>query len=153
MLSDEKEIIIDVPFILLLDLNMDEEKSEFVTINNSQKGVPKPLTSYLLNSIEARISWELNTDQQSPFYTRITRTKLEKRHLYRLNSFEKQMKALFRFGILNELEIDVKIDIAINYFRLIATFYHMNGLILRSLMIQNRPVENLLNLSYWNLQA
>jgi DGQHR domain-containing protein len=120
LLSDEKEIIIDVPFILLMDLNKENEKNEFVTINNSQKGVPKPLTAYLLNSVEARISWELNTDQQSPFYNRITRTKLEKRHLFRLNSFEKQVKSLFRFGILNELEIDSKTDIAINYFRIIS---------------------------------
>ena len=44
LLSDEKEIIVDVPFILLLDLTKEDEKNEFVTINNSQKGVPKPLT-------------------------------------------------------------------------------------------------------------
>ena len=54
------------------------------------------LHSYLLNSIEARISWELNTRLNKVLFTtkRLHRTKLEKRHLYRLNSFENKAESL-----------------------------------------------------------
>ncbi|RMD64163.1 DGQHR domain-containing protein, partial [Candidatus Parcubacteria bacterium] len=83
-----------VPFILLIDLSVEEEKQEFVVVNNTQKGVPRALTAYLEGDEWAQIAWQLNEDPDSPFVGRIARTQMARHHLFALHSVAKQMKEL-----------------------------------------------------------
>ena len=119
-LYETEEIVTEVPFILLLGLDIEQEKAEFIVVNNSQKGVPKPLTAFLMNTEEAQIAWELNIDPESPLHNRITRTKMEKHHLFNLHSVQNQIKELFKLGSLNELDVDHKVDFAERYITIIA---------------------------------
>ena len=40
-LYEENEAVREISFILLPDLDVDDEKKEFIVVNNSQKGVPR----------------------------------------------------------------------------------------------------------------
>ena len=122
-LYESKNDIRDIAFILLPDLNYKEEQNEFVIVNNSQKGVPKPLTAYLEDKEEVQIGWGLNTEPNSPFEGRITRTRMERTHLFALHSVAKQVKRLFSldgFDLDPHLDIDEKIEFMSHFWRIIA---------------------------------
>jgi DNA sulfur modification protein DndB len=110
----------DVPFILITGLSVGEEKEEFVIVNNTQKGVPRPLTEFLKGTEEAQIAWELNTDPDSPFHNRISRTGMQKTHLFALHSVAKQMKELFKLGALSDLDPETRVDYAERFFNIIS---------------------------------
>ena len=105
-----------VSFIVTDDLTEEEEKREFIVVNNSQKGVPRALTEFLRDSEEAQIAWHLNEDPDSPFCGRIARTGMKKQHLFALHSVAKQMKELFKMGGLEELDIETKVSFAEQFF-------------------------------------
>ena len=109
-LFEEEEEVRPVSFILLPKLSLDDEIKEFIVVNNSQKGVPRPLTEFLLDTDEAQVAWGLNQDPDSPFYEKITRTSMSKKHLFALHSVAKQVERLFSLGSLQDLDVDAKID-------------------------------------------
>ena len=122
-----QDVLID--FVAIDSLNKGEEEQEFTDINNSQVGVPKGLTTYLAagNSLiksnidkdYINVAWALNVDQSSPFYGRITRTKLGPEHLFALHSVATQIENMFSHGALVDLDIDTKLSIALKYWNII----------------------------------
>jgi DNA sulfur modification protein DndB len=119
-LHEIEEEVREVPFILMLDLSLDQEREEFVVVNTSQKGVPRALSVFLEGSDEAMVAWELNEDPASPFFERITRTTMGKGHLFALQSVAKQIKELFKHGGLADLDNDRKVDFTERYFQIIS---------------------------------
>ncbi len=114
----------DVSFILLPHLCAKAEKEEFVVVNSTQKGVPKALTVHLDDEDEdAKIGWALNQLPDSPFKGRITRTRMQREHLFALNSVAKQIKRMFSLdGIELDpyLQINQKIEIVSQFWEIIA---------------------------------
>ena len=110
----------DISFILLPDLTPDKEKNDFLVVNNSQKGVPKPLTAYLEQSPEAQVAWGLNEDIDSPFKERITKVTMERQHLFTLSSVAKQVDRLFSIGDVQDLDVEQKIDYMSRFWTIIA---------------------------------
>ena len=47
-LYESEDDVREISFILLPDLDPEQEKKEFLVVNNTQKGVPKSLTIYLV---------------------------------------------------------------------------------------------------------
>lgn len=119
-LFDEHEEVRDVPFVVLVGLDLKQETSEFIIVNNSQKGVPKSLTAYLEDSDEAQIAWQLTEDVDSPFAGTITRTSMQKQHLFALHSVARAMKRLFGIGAIQDLDIEKKVEIASKFFTIVA---------------------------------
>ena len=110
----------DISFILLPDLTLEQETQEFVVVNNTQKGVPKPLTAYLEATEEAQIGWELNEQPDSPFKGRITKISMQRIHLFALHSVAKQVKRLFSLGDAQDLDIDQKVEFMSEFWTIIA---------------------------------
>jgi hypothetical protein len=104
----------------MLGLSIKEEMDEFIVVNNSQKGVPRALTTYLEGTEEAAVAWQLNEDPDSPFYGKITRTSIEKQHLFTLSSVARQVKELFKSGKLVDLDSDNKVDYMERFFNIVA---------------------------------
>ncbi len=119
-LFDEHEEIRPVDFIALFGLSVEEEKQEFITVNNTQKGVPRALTAYLEDTEEARLAWALNEEEDSPFYGRIARTGMTRDKLFALHSVAKQIKRTFDHGKLAQLDEDEKFEILTKYWTIIA---------------------------------
>lgn len=119
-LYESKEVVRDVSFILLPDLNLDQETKEFITVNNTQKGVPKPLTAYLGATDEAKIGWALNEQPDSPFKGRITKTSMQRTHLFALHSVAKQVTRLFALGAVQDLDVDQKVEFMSEFWTIIA---------------------------------
>ena len=57
-LYESENDVRDISFILLPDLTEENEKQEFLTVNNSQKGVPRALTEYLGETDESKVCME-----------------------------------------------------------------------------------------------
>lgn len=109
-LYEQEGDIRDVSFILLPNLNHTEEKEEFVVVNNTQQGVPRALTAYLDDDDDdAKIGWSLNLLPDSPFKGRITRTRMQRGHLFALNSVARQVKRMFS---LDGIELDPYLNIS-----------------------------------------
>ena len=119
-LYESDDDVRDISFILLPDLTNDNEKKEFIVINNSQKGVPKPLTAYLEDTDEAQVGWGLNEESDSPFKGRITRTTIQRTQLFALHSVAKQVKRLFSLGAVQDLDLDRKIEFMSRFWTIIA---------------------------------
>jgi DNA sulfur modification protein DndB len=123
--SDDRQ----VDFVLIENLSLDEETQEFSIINNTQVGVPKSLTEFiaadnpLLNSKIGgefiHLAWGLNTDQSSPFFGRITRTKMGPEHLFALHSVATELERMFSHGALVDLSREAKLEIIVKYWLLI----------------------------------
>ena len=119
-LYESKNDVRDVSFILLPDLTLEQEKKGFVVVNNTQKGVPKPLTAYLEGTENAQIAWELNERPDSPFKGRITKTSMQRTHLFALHSAANQVKRLFSLGDVQDLDIDQKVEFMSEFWTIIA---------------------------------
>ena len=120
LLYESEGDVRDISFILLPDLTIEEERDEFVVVNNSQKGVPKPLTAYLEDEDEAQVGWGLNEESDSPFKGRITRTTMQRTKLFALHSVAKQVKRLFALGAVQDLEVGQKIEFMSRFWTIIA---------------------------------
>ena len=128
-LFDSEKIERPIDFVLIADLNLDEEKREFSIINNSQVGVPKSLNEFITadspflksktGSEYVHVAWGLNTDQSSPFFGRITRTKMGPEHLFALHSVSSELERMFSHGALLDLALSEKLEVAIKYWLLI----------------------------------
>ena len=118
--SGTEDNIRDISFILLPQLTIEEEKNEFLVVNNSQKGVPKSLTAYLENTEEAQVAWGLNETADSLFKDRIARTGMKRNHLFTLASTAKQVKNLFSLGDIQDLDVDEKIETTSRFWTIIA---------------------------------
>lgn len=114
------EDVREVPFILLPSLSRDQELDAFLTVNTTQKGVPKALSEFLGDSDEAQVAWCLNIQNDSPFYGRISRTKQAKTQLFMLNSVAKEVKRLFSVGPLSDLNVEEKSEMAARFFTKVA---------------------------------
>ena len=119
-LYEDLEDVRDISFILLPDLTIEKEKQEFVVVNDTQKGVPKPLTAYLDNTEGAQVGWALNEDSDSPFKGRITRTNLQPTQLFALHSVKKQVERLFLSPKFEDLDVDQKIEFMSRFWTIIA---------------------------------
>ena len=119
-LYESEEDVRDIAFILLLDLNPAQETKEFITVNNTQKGVPRSLTAYLEGTEDAQIGWELNERSDSPFKGRITKTTLQRTQLFALHSVARQVMRLFGLGSVQDLDIDQKVEIMSEFWTIIA---------------------------------
>lgn len=119
-LYQSEDDVRDISFILLPDLTVEDEQNEFLVVNNSQKGVPRPLTAYLEDKEEAQVAWGLNEESDSPFKGRITRTTRGRKHLFALHSVAKQVKRLFSTGAVQDLEVDQKIEFMSRFWTIIA---------------------------------
>ena len=119
-LYESEEDVRDISFILLPNLSREQETKEFITVNNTQKGVPKPLTAYLEGTEEAQIGWELNERSDSPFKGKITKTTLQRTHLFALHSVAKQVTRLFALGAVQDLDIDQKVEFMSEFWTIIA---------------------------------
>ena len=119
-LYEDKTEVREVSFILLPDLTLELEKDEFLVVNNTQKGVPKPLTTYLEDDDEAQVAWALNEEADSPFRGRITRTTIQKTQLFALHSVAKQVKRLFALGSLEDLSVEEKTEFASRFWTVIS---------------------------------
>jgi len=127
--NEETSSEVSVDFVAIDNLTLDEEEHEFYIINNSQVGVPKSLGTFLaadnpllkskINADYVVIAWSLNTDQSSPFFGRITRTKLGPEHLFALHSIATQLEKMFSHGVLVDLDRDTKLSIALKYWNII----------------------------------
>lgn len=122
-LFEELGEIRPIDFIFLESLSYDDEVKAFMTVNNTQKGVPKPLTAYLENTEGARIAWALNVEDDSPFKNRITRTTRGRQHLFALHSFAKQVVNTFKHGKLVDLDEEQKIEIMKQYWNIISDVF------------------------------
>jgi len=119
-LYESEDVVRNISFILLPELTISEEKTEFLIVNNSQKGVPRPLTSFLEDKEEAQVGWGLNEEIDSPFHGRITRTTLRSNQLFALHSLAKNVKRLFSLGVLQDLDVESKIEFMSRYWVIIA---------------------------------
>lgn len=119
LLEDEEEVR-PVDFIVLAGLDIESEKQEFLTVNTTQKGVPKSLTSYLEGSPEADLAWMLNIEDDSPFKGRIGRTGMSRDKLFALHSVAKNVQRTFDHGKLVNLDQDSKLEYLVRYWTIIA---------------------------------
>ena len=119
-LYESENDVRDISFILLPNLTNESEKREFIVINNSQKGVPKPLTAYLEDTEEAQVAWGLNEESDSPFKDRITRTTIQRTQLFRLHSVAKQVKRLFSRAAVQDLDVGQKVELMSRFWTIIA---------------------------------
>lgn len=119
-LYESENTVREISFILLPNLSTSKEREEFLVVNNSQKGVPRPLTSYLEDTEEAQVGWGLNEDYNSPFKGRVTRTTMKPTHLFALNSVAKNVKRLFSLGALQDLSVEEKIEYMSRLWNIIA---------------------------------
>jgi DNA sulfur modification protein DndB len=125
----------NVDFLLLENLTLEDEVREFVTVNNTQVGVPKSLNLFLAKDVEglasitgdlgdeARIAWALNTREESALFGRIARTKLGPEHLFQLHSAAKSLSKMFASGAFADVDVDLKMEIALRYWSLVSQVF------------------------------
>jgi DNA sulfur modification protein DndB len=128
-LYESDSVSLEVDFLLIENLNRDEEIHEFYIINNSQVGVPKSLGTFIsqdnpymtskIGGDYVKIAWILGTDPASPFLGRITRTKLGAEHLFALHSVATHLEKMFSHGAFYETSLERKTEITIKYWNLI----------------------------------
>jgi len=135
LLYEGDQDVRDIDFLLLENLELDDEKREFVIVNNTQVGVPKSLNFYLAKDVEGLegmigelgeetwIAWQMNLREDSPFAGRITRIKMGSEHLFQLHSVAKNVERMFKDGAFNDVDRDKKLDIAIRYWNLISDLH------------------------------
>lgn len=124
-LYEKSNDIREACFILMDGLSVEEESLYFRDINTTQKGVPRALSAYLEQSEWAQIAWDLNEDPDSPFHGRISRTTVAPNQLFALHSVASQMKELFKMGGISDLDHDVKVNFASEYFTIISDVWQV----------------------------
>lgn len=123
-LYESEEDVRDVPFILLPNLTPEQEKKEFLVVNNTQKGVPRSLTVFLEGTDEGQVAWGLNEEEDSPFNGRIAKITLQRTQLFRLSSVATQVERLFSIGAVQDLDVGQKIDFMSRFWTIIADHLH-----------------------------
>lgn len=119
-LYEQKHELRYVDFVCFENLSLQEEIEEFVTINGEQKGVPKPLNTFLRGGDDVEIAWELNIREDSPFFNKIFRVKADSNTFYALHSMAKNVKNTFNNGAFQSLNSSSKVEALIQFWKLIA---------------------------------
>jgi DNA sulfur modification protein DndB len=120
-LFEDDDEIREVDFLVIDKLSLSEEIEEFMVVNNTQKGVPKSLTTLLEGEDSTIIALQVNERSDSPFYLRISEQEpLDPTHLFTLSSFSNQVKRTFAHGKLDEIDLEDKIEIFIKYWEIIS---------------------------------
>ena len=135
LLYENDKDVRDIDFLLLENLELDDEVREFVVVNNTQVGVPKSLNYFLAQDVEGLgglvgdiadeiwIAWQLNLREDSPFLGKITRIKMGPEHLFQLHSVAKNIEKMFKDGAFNDVDREEKLNIAIRYWNLICDLH------------------------------
>jgi len=110
----------NVDFLLINETELEREIRQFVIVNNTQKGVPKSLTAFLDDEDEAQVAWALNTEEDSPFKDRISRINIARTHLFALHSVANEIKRMFDYGGLRDLDVPEMTDAVSRYWTTIA---------------------------------
>jgi DNA sulfur modification protein DndB len=142
----------DVDLIVLADLSLSEETEEFLAINDTQKGVPRSLNIMLGGSDEALIAVELDDSDASPFKDRITQITKSKGDLFSLAAVAKNVKRTFDHGAFEDLDIDTRLDVMIQYWELIADAFPEEWSEMDSVPMQFKLLETT-GLIAWSLAA
>lgn len=120
-LFEQEEDNREIDFICFDKLNLEQEKTEFIVINNEQKGVPKALSTFLGGSEESDLAWKLNETKDSPLKGKIFRTQGDQFTYFALHSVAKNIDRTFSHGAFRDkLDYDEKLEALINYWSLIA---------------------------------
>lgn len=122
-LYEAENLLRNVDFILLDGLTRDEEIAEFLSINDTQKGVPKSLNILLGQSDEAILGVALDEDEGSPLKGRIAQVTKTKDHLFTLAAVAKNIGRTFAHGAFEATGIDTKLDVLIKYWDLISEMF------------------------------
>lgn len=112
----------DIDFVVYDNLDQDREAIVFQTINDTQVGVPKAIGVY--NTLDEEdsnyIAWELNLDEQSPYYGKISRTgKRTAEQILNLNSVATHVKKTFSHPTLENLSREHKFELLCRYWQII----------------------------------
>ena len=111
-----------VDLIVYDNLAVDDERTIFHTINDSQIGVPRAIGAYNMLDVDINwIGWELNEMEESPFHDRISRIgRLGADKLFNLNSVATNVKRTFDHGKFDETTAkEVRLDYMIHYWTII----------------------------------
>jgi DNA sulfur modification protein DndB len=120
VLHEKHKLLRSIDFILVPDLSLQDEETEFMTINSKQRGVAKNLITWLEDSNEAQIAQRLNDEPGSPFEKRITITQARPGELFSFASMVKNIGRTFDDGRLEGLHEDTKYDYLTTYWEYIA---------------------------------
>ena len=146
----QSEDVRNIDFLLLGNLSRDEEIKEFVTVNNTQMGVPKSLGIHIGSGIEglenilkvdkdgASIAWSLNIREDSPFLGRISRTRMSSDQLFNLASVAKNVERMFKDGAFEGCDVEEKLEITIKYWNLIADLHPKEWLDIEKLGVKGQ---------------
>lgn len=126
--KDKEDLSVD--FILIAGLSLNEERAEFVAVNDNQQGVPRSLSSYLsmdndevtnprTKSEWTQIAWNLSTREDSPFVGMIARVRIGPEHLFALHSVAGSVEKMFSHGFFSDMDLDEKVNITVKYWNLI----------------------------------
>ena len=118
-LFEKHEGIREIDFMLIPDLSLEEEKSEFVTINGKARGVAKSLKDYIAGEDEAIIAKLLNDEEDSPFYQRIQIVNKKPGELFTLAAMVVNLKRTFD-AKMSDLLLDTKSEYMKHYWTIIA---------------------------------
>ena len=120
ILFEKHATIRSIDFMLIPDLPLEDEKTEFTTINGTQRGVSKGLVKYIEGSADAEIAQMLNEDEDSPFTRRITLVQKKPGELFTYAAVVNNVKRTFADGKLNDLLLDTKLEYLKRYWTIIA---------------------------------
>ena len=118
----ELQIKRDIDLIIYDNLDVDDERAIFHTINDRQIGVPKAIGAYNMLDVDINwIGWELNELAESPFSDKISRVgRLGADKLFNLNSVATNVKRTFDHGSFDETTAkEVRLDFMIRYWSII----------------------------------
>jgi DNA sulfur modification protein DndB len=123
-LFEEEDKVLEVDFLVIDGLSINEEIEEFMTVNSTQRGVSKSLVVLLKGQESSTASIQINETKDSPFFNRISKQDpIESNHLFSLSSFVKQFSRTFNNGKLERIELEEKVDIFIDYWNIIADVF------------------------------
>lgn len=96
-----------IPFMMIADMEIEEERRNFIEINDNQKGVKKSLLKYLVKNQDfiGQAANALMEDEDSPFKGRIAIQRKEDWHLLLFGAMSECVSLLFSRQVINTLGI------------------------------------------------
>ena len=121
--DESREDIKDISFILIPDVETDQEVKEFIDINQKQQKVTLSHVVYLsaeyLDDEDSTVALQLGQRSDSLLYKKIFKQKALDGELYNLAAIKSCVELSFKRGGLKELPIDTKISTLIQYWQII----------------------------------
>lgn len=129
--AHESKIGITIPVIAFVELNVEEQIKQFVTINKEAKGVPTSLYYDLLKHLpigtpsdrakerSVDIANALRTNEESPFFGKIVSVTAPKKGELSLSAFAKKISNLIfeNKGFLSTYSLNEQVKIIDNYYK------------------------------------